>query len=86
MLFRSMDNARIQELFEGKKAKYCGIQAYFPVNESDCEEKAVRTLDEFRAISPYDLGCSVYKKKNNAEMPDEMRALFKEVCDEVMKL
>ena len=85
MPLSDMDNARIQELFEGKKAKYCGIQAYFPVNESDCEEKAVRTLDEFRAISPYDLGCSVYKKKNNAEMPDEMRALFKEVCDEVMK-
>ena len=85
MPLSDMDNARIQELFEGKKAKYCGIQAYFPVNESDCEEKAVRTLDEFRAISPFDLGCSVYKKKNNAEMPDEMRALFKEVCDEVMK-
>lgn len=85
MPLSDMDNARIQELFDGKKAKYCGIQAYFPVNESDCEEKAVRTLDEFRAISPYDLGCSVYKKKNNAEMPDEMRALFKEVCDEVMK-
>lgn len=85
MPLSDMDNARIQELFDGKNAKYCGIQAYFPVNESDCEEKAVRTLDEFRAISPYDLGCSVYKKKNNAEMPDEMRALFKEVCDEVMK-
>ena len=86
MPLSDMDNARIQELFEGKKAKYCGIQAYFPINESDCEEKSVRTLDEFRAISPYDLGCSVYKKKNNAEMPDEMRILFKEVCDEVMKL
>ena len=85
MPLSDMDNARIQELFEGKNAKYCGIQAYFPVNESDCEEKSVRTLDEFRAISPYDLGCSVYKKKNNAEMPDEMRTLFKEVCDEVMK-
>jgi exonuclease SbcD len=85
MPLSDMDNARILELFEGKNAKYCGIQAYFPVNESDCEEKSVRTLDEFRAISPYDLGCSVYKKKNNAEMPDEMRALFKEVCDEVMK-
>lgn len=84
MPLSDMDNARIQELFDGKKAKYCGIQAYFPVNESDCEEKAVRTLDEFRAISPYDLGCSVYKKKNNAEMPDEMRTLFKEVCDEVL--
>lgn len=86
MPLSDMDNARIQELFEGKKAKYCGIQAYFPINESDCEEKSVLTLDEFRAISPYDLGCSVYKKKNNAEMPDEMRILFKEVCDEVMKL
>lgn len=86
MPLSDMDNARILELFEGKNAKYCGIQAYFPVNESDCEEKSVRTLDEFRAISPYDLGCSVFKKKNNMEMPDEMKTMFKNVCDEIMKI
>ena len=44
------------------------------------------TLDEFRAISPFELGCSVYKRKNNAEMPEEMKAMFKSVCDEVVNL
>ena len=39
---------------------------------------------EFRAISPFELGCSVYKKRNNAEMPDEMKELFKSICDKVM--
>ena len=42
------------------------------------------TLEEFRAISPFELGCAVYKKKNNTEMPDEMKRLFEEVCNEVM--
>ena len=73
-------------MFEDKNARYCGIQAYFPVNDSDDEKKVVLTLDEFRAISPFELGCSVYKRKNNAEMPEEMKAMFKSVCDDVMSL
>lgn len=81
-----MENARIQELFKGKKAKYCGIQAHFPVNDSNDEKKTILTLDEFRAISPFELGCSVYKRKNNAEMPEEMKDMFKSVCDEVINL
>ena len=79
-----IENARIQEVFKGKNAKYCGIQAYFPVCESDGQEDVVLTLEEFRAISPFELGCAVYKKKNNTEMPDEMKRLFEEVCNEVM--
>ena len=81
-----VENARIQGMFEDKNARYCGIQAYFPVNDSDDEKKVVLTLDEFRAISPFELGCSVYKRKNNAEMPEEMKAMFKSVCDDVMSL
>ena len=81
-----VENARIQGMFEDKNARYCGIQAYFPVNDSDDEKKVVLTLDEFRAISPFELGCSVYKRKNNAEMPEEMKAMFKSVCDDVMNL
>lgn len=81
-----VENARIQGMFEDKNARYCGIQAYFPVNDSDDEKKPVLTLDEFRAISPFELGCSVYKRKNNAEMPEEMKAMFKSVCDDVMSL
>jgi hypothetical protein len=74
------------EKFEGKKAKYCGIQVYFPVQTVEQTNVVVRTLDDFKAISPYELGCSVYQKKNNAEMPEEMKKMFKSVCDEVMKL
>ena len=78
-------NATIMEKFEGKKAKYCGIQVYFPVQDVEQTNVVVRTLDDFKAISPYELGCSVYKKKNNAEMSEEMKEMFKSVCDEVMK-
>ena len=86
MPLSDVENARIQGMFEDKNARYCGIQAYFPVNDSDDEKKVVLTLDEFRAISPFELGCSVYKRKNNAEMPEEMKAMFKSVCDDVMNL
>ena len=86
MPLSDVENARIQGMFEDKNARYCGIQAYFPVNDSDDEKKVVLTLDEFRAISPFELGCSVYKRKNNAEMPEEMKAMFKSVCDDVMSL
>ena len=86
MPLSDVTNARLIDLFENKKAKYCGVQVYLPENKSDNSENVIRTLDDFKAISPYELGCSVYKKKNNAEMPDEMKALFKEVCDDVMKL
>ena len=78
-------NTKIIEMFQDKKAKYCGIQVYLPKLESGGNTSIVRTLDEFKAISPYDLGCSVYKKKYDMEMPDEMKVIFKEVCDEVMK-
>ena len=86
MPLSDVTNARLIDLFENKKAKYCGVQVYLPENKADNSENVIRTLDDFKAISPYELGCSVYKKKNNAEMPDEMKALFKEVCDDVMKL
>ena len=84
MPLSDIENARIQGMFDGKNAKYCGVQAYFPVNESNGEDNAVLTLEEFRAISPFELGCSVYKKRNNAEMPDEMKKLFENICNEVM--
>ena len=80
-----LQNAKLIELFKDNKAKYCGVQVYLPKLESVESQSSIRTLDEFKAISPYELGCSVFKKKNEMEMPDEMKALFKEVCDEVMK-
>lgn len=77
-------NAKIMDVFEERKAKYCGVQVYLPENKSDNSENLIRTIDEFKAISPFELGCSVYKKKNNEDMPEEMKIMFKKVCDEIM--
>lgn len=81
-----VENAKLSDKFVDKKAKYCGVQVYLPENKSSDSEVKIRTLDDFKSISPFELGCSVYQKKNNAEMPDEMKAMFKEVCDEIMKI
>ena len=78
-------NARIIDMFQDKKARFCGVQVYLPQLEMDANATSIRTLDEFKAISPFELGCSVYLKKYNQEMPDEMKMMFKEVCEEVMK-
>lgn len=85
MPLTDLANATIIEKFEGKKAKYCGIQVYLPVQNVERSDNIIRTLDDFKAISPYELGCSVYQKKNNAEMPEEMKVMFKAVCDDVIK-
>ncbi len=77
-------NAKIMDVFEERKARYCGVQVYLPENKSDNSENLIRTIDEFKAISPFELGCSVYKKKNNEDMPEEMKIMFKKVCDEIM--
>ena len=77
-------NAKIMDVFEERKAKYCGVQVYLPENKSDNSENLICTIDEFKAISPFELGCSVYKKKNNEDMPEEMKIMFKKVCDEIM--
>lgn len=86
MPLSDVTNAKILELFEGKNAKYCGVQVYLPVQNTETTNGRIRTLDEFKAISPFELGCSVYLKKNNAEMTDEMKCMFKKVCDDVMSL
>ena len=86
MALSDVTNAKIMDLFEERKAKYCGVQVYLPETKTDSSENTIRTIDEFKAISPFELGCSVFKKKNNMEMPDEMKTMFKNVCDEIMKI
>ncbi len=86
MALSDVTNAKIMDLFEERKAKYCGVQVYLPEAKADSSENTIRTIDEFKAISPFELGCSVFKKKNNMEMPDEMKTMFKNVCDEMMKI
>lgn len=79
-----VENAKILDKFTDKKARYCGAQIYLPELEDNESNTTIRTLEEFKSISPYELGCSVYKKKNNAEMPEEMRQMFKDICDEIL--
>ena len=86
MALSDVTNAKIMDFFEERKAKYCGIQVYLPESKADSSENTIRTIDEFKAISPFELGCSVFKKKNNMAMPDEMKTMFKNVCDEMMKI
>lgn len=76
-------NAKLLDMFRDNKARYCGIQVYLPNVVSEDFDNTVRTLDEFKSISPFDLGCAVYKKKNNLEMPEKMKKIFKEICDEM---
>ncbi|MBR5781321.1 MAG: exonuclease subunit SbcD [Bacteroidales bacterium] len=78
-------NAKILEAFKDKEAKYCGIQLHMPKKENIETASSIMTLDDFKAISPFMLGCEVYKKKNNEEMPEEMKKMFEDVCNEVMK-
>ena len=80
-----LENAMIMDRFKDKKARYCGVQIYLPMKTDPGSNKEIRTIEEFKSISPFELGCSVYEKKNNAEMPEEMKLMFKEVCDEVLK-
>ena len=79
-------NARIIDKFSDKRARYCGTQIYLPELNANESNSSTRTLEEFKSISPYELGCSVYKKKNNTEMPEEMKRMFKDVCDEILNL
>lgn len=77
-------NAKILNYFKDKKAKYCGIQVYLPSIEAQEGSRQIRTIEEFKSISPFELGCSVFKRKNNMEMPEQMKEMFKKVCDEVI--
>jgi|GEM_PF-679637 len=76
------ETAAIIQAFEGSQAMFCGIQSYFPEREEDNDIQEVKTLRELKAKSPFELGCSVYMKKNGCEMPDELKEMFKKVCEE----
>ena len=76
------ETAEIIQAFEGHEAMFCGIQSYFPEKEEGDDIQSVKTLHELKAMSPFELGCSVYQKKNGCEMPDELKEVFKKVCEE----
>lgn len=79
------ENADLLNMFRDKKARYCGNMVYLPEIVDNESVRQIRTLDEFKTISPFDLGCEVYKRKNNnMEMPDEMKEMFRKVCDEII--
>lgn len=74
------------QAFEGHEAMFCGIQSYFPEKAEGDEIQGVKTLKELKEISPFELGCSVFQKKNGCEMPDELKEMFKNVCEEAEKV
>lgn len=81
-----VETASMIQAFEGQEAMFCGIQSYFPEKAEGNELQSVKTLNELKSISPFELGCSVYQKKNGCEMPDELKEMFKTVCEEAEKL
>ncbi len=80
------ETAAMLQAFDGHNAMFCGIQSYFPDKAEGDELQEVRTLHELKAKSPFELGCSVYQKKNGCEMPDELKEMFKIVCEEAQDL
>lgn len=80
-----VETTEIIQAFEGHQAMFCGIQPYFPEVSEDSDNKEVKTLRELKALSPFELGCSVYQKKFDKEMPEELKKMFKEVCEEAEK-
>lgn len=77
-----LETATIIQAFEGHKAMFCGIQPYFPERAEGDDIQAVKSLHELKNMSPFELGCSVYHKKNGCEMPEELKEMFKKVCEE----
>lgn len=76
------DTTEIIKAFEGHEAMFCGIQSYFPAKAEGNDIQSINTLHELKAMSPFELGCSVFQKKNGCEMPDELKEMFKKVCEE----
>lgn len=80
-----VETTEIIQAFEGHQAMFCGIQSYFPEVSESSDNKEVKTLRELKELSPFELGCSVYQKKFDKEMPEELKRMFKVVCEEAGK-
>ena len=80
-----VETTAIIQAFEGHEAMFCGIQSYFPEKAEGDDIQSVKTLRELKELSPFELGCSVYQKKFDKEMPEELKKMFKEVCEEAGK-
>ena len=79
------ESEMVVQAFEGHKARFCGVQSYFPERAEGDDIHEVRTLQELKEMSPFELGCSLYQNKNGCEMPEELKKMFKEVCEEAEK-
>ena len=79
------ESEMVVQAFEGHKARFCGVQSYFPERAEGDDIHEVRTLKELKEMSPFELGCSLYQNKNGCEMPEELKKMFKEVCEEAEK-
>ena len=79
------DSVAIVQAFEGHQAMFCGVQSYFPEKSESGDYQPIKTLHDLKAMSPFDLGCDVYQKRNGCEMPQELKEMFKKVCEEAEK-
>lgn len=80
------ESVAMVQAFEGHPAMFCGVQSYFPEKNNYTDYHEVKTLHELKSISPFELGCSVYQKKYGSEMPEELKEMFKKVCEEAEKV
>lgn len=72
--------------FDGRNAMFCLVKTYSrELNDNENDTK-IHTLEDFKALSPFDIGCEYYEKRNNTPMPDAMKKIFKEICERVEKL
>ncbi len=72
--------------FDGRDAMFCLVKTYRKELENNEEKTKIHTLEDFKALSPFDIGCEYYEKKNNEAMPDKMKVIFKEICERVEKM
>lgn len=69
--------------FDGRNAMFCLVKTYSrELNDNENDTK-IHTLEDFKALSPFDIGCEYYEKRNNTPMPDAMKKIFKEICERV---
>ena len=77
------ETAEISRAFEGKNAIFCLLQTHFPLITAAENTRQVRNIEELKNISPFELGCEAYRNSRNEEMPEELKIMFKEICDSI---
>lgn len=78
------ETVEISQAFEGKEAIFCALQTHLPPLKVEENTRQIRNIEELKQLSPYELGCEAYRNSRNEEMPEELKIMFKEICDSIM--